>query len=131
MTIVLITGGRDYDNYPRTSVVMAGLVRNYGPDICFVQGGAPGADAAARHWCVSNGVACLTMDAPWDFYGKRAGHWRNAQMVRWVDVDFVVAFPGGPGTASMRRIALGAGLAVHVVDDETYPQNTFVPPRQY
>jgi predicted Rossmann-fold nucleotide-binding protein len=40
----------------------------------------------------------------WDNFGSRAGAMRNENMLLLAP-DLVVAFPGGPGTAHMVRIA--------------------------
>ena len=49
--------------------------------------------------------------ADWDKHGRAAGPIRNAQMARYADA--VALFPGGRGTASMRRVAEKAGITVY------------------
>ena len=57
--------------------------------------------------------------ADWKKYGKSAGCRRNALMLRDGCPDFVVAFPGGRGTADMVKKAKAAGVRViEVAQDE-------------
>lgn len=53
--------------------------------------------------------------ANWLKYGRMAGAMRNQQMLDEEEVDLVVAFPGGKGTADMVRRARAAGIEVREV----------------
>jgi len=102
--IVLVCGGRDYRCYAHVAEVLDKLFKDY-PDACIVQGGADGADRMAQIYCYNKGRPCLEMDATWDYYQRSAGRIRNGWMLKYVDVKMVLAFPGGSGTADMKRQA--------------------------
>jgi hypothetical protein len=110
--IVLITGGRSYAQRAHVYALLDALLRNY-PGMCVAQGGATGADALARAWCKSRGQPCITMPAPWDVHGPAAGTMRNQWMLDYLKPRFVVAFPGGAGTADMKRRATRQGYEVY------------------
>ena len=80
--------------------------------LLLILGGAKGVDELARQWACKNEVAHIVVPARWRAFGKEAGPLRNARMLRLCP-EAVIAFPGGAGTAHMRRIAREAG--VHVV----------------
>jgi hypothetical protein len=111
--IVLITGGRDYKDSSRMHDVLRKLYIDF-PQACLVQGGANGADRLARDWAIKNGRPCLTMHAAWDLLGNRAGPVRNQWMLDHTAPAMVLAFPGGSGTADMRKRAKARGIPVHV-----------------
>lgn len=54
--------------------------------------------------------------ADWDRLGKSAGPIRNQDMMR--AVGFLIAWPGGAGTANCIRIARQLGRPVHFIADE-------------
>ena len=111
MTIILVTGGRNYADTKRVHDVL-GKEFELDRSICIVQGGATGADSLARGWCLANGVPCFTANAAWTYYGKRAGNIRNGWMLEFMRPNFVIAFPGGPGTADMVKQAKVNGVRV-------------------
>lgn len=108
---VLVCGGRDYQN----SLIMSRALSNVrfmrGMDV-LIEGGAEGADAYCRFWATRNRVPVLTFDADWKVHGRAAGPIRNRRMLEEGKPDLVIAFPGGKGTASMVRLANGAGVEV-------------------
>lgn len=113
MTKVLVTGGRTYDDRGHVYMVLDGLLRRY-PALCVVQGGAKGADRLASLWAAARGKPCITMAAAWDALGPAAGSTRNQWMLDYnPDIAFCVAFPGGPGTADMKRRCAGKGIKVY------------------
>lgn len=81
-------------------------------DITIIHGCANGADSAASDYAISNDCQEERYPADWDKYGKSAGYRRNAQMLSEGKPDFVVAFPGGKGTAMMVDLARKAGVEV-------------------
>lgn len=108
---VLVTGGRDYDDYERVASVLGQL------DVTtLAQGGASGADRMAALWCHEERIPCITYPADWAEHGKAAGPIRNARMLNDFRPDLVVAFPGGRGTAHMVGIARKAGYEVREAD---------------
>ena len=76
-----------------------------------IQGGAPGADRLAKTWADQYGVHHADVPALWDFYSKGAGPRRNSAMLL-LQPDFLIAFPGGNGTADMISKATKAGVKI-------------------
>lgn len=112
MTVILFTGGRDFSDVARVEKVLDGLLANF-PSAAFAQGGARGADRLVREWCKKRGQPCITMDAQWDAHGNSAGPIRNQWMLEYLRPNFLVAFPGGTGTADMVRRARAQGVNVY------------------
>ena len=106
--IVLVTGGRNYDDrqcvFDNLDVVHAVC-----PITLLIEGGARGADRLCREWAIARGIPYETMNAEWDRHGRAAGLIRNGQMLDRCP-RILVAFPGGRGTdnccnqAAERRI---------------------------
>jgi hypothetical protein len=101
---VLVCGGRDFDN--------AALMRNVFEDnlegehiTCLIEGGARGADRLARVWAEQHEITVVEFPANWDYLGLAAGQIRNRAMLDIGKPDFVIAFPGGAGTAGLVREA--------------------------
>lgn len=86
-----------------------------------VHGGATGADACAGDWARENEIACLRVPAQWKRFGKQAGPRRNSEIVKQIDLELAIGFPGGDGTADMARKLRGArpGLVVREVAPAT------------
>jgi len=116
---ILICGGRDYDDVQTLFGQMDAFVE-YEPDetgclsarwyrnlkrIRIIHGDARGADTIAHVWAKYRGLEVQPYPARWKEYGKEAGPLRNQEMLDSEDVDVVVAFPGGTGTADMVRRA--------------------------
>ena len=101
----VIAGGRDYrlteddfrwlDTLGITSVIT---------------GGARGVDTGAFDWAWSRRIPVQSFPADWKSYGPAAGPIRNAEMAQ--RAEQCVLFPGGRGTASMRREAEKRGLKI-------------------
>lgn len=112
---VLVCGGRDFNDADYLFAVLDHYYREAGAFECVIQGCARGADTLAGEWADARNIPVLPFPvtpAEWAFKGKRAGHERNAQMLREGRPSFVVAFPGGAGTADMMRQARRAGVPV-------------------
>lgn len=118
MTVAIVTGGRDYADAERVAKVLGEAVQRLGLWL-IIEGGATGADSLARDWCLVNGVCVIEVPAEWKRDGDGAGHIRNALMLAMLtrtketDRKAVIAFPGGKGTAGMKKIARAAGVKVH------------------
>lgn len=114
--IVLVCGGRDYNDYTN---VFRTLYRLHGDHeiTLIVHGGAAGADALAEKFAKEREIPCLRVPAKWSKYSKGAGPRRNAQMLDFMGIhpDLVVAFPGGPGTANMVKLARNSGVGIEVL----------------
>lgn len=102
-SIVLVTGGRDYDGDVT-------CLEQLNIDI-LIHGGAKGADTKAAQWAQSNGIHTARVDALWNYHGKAAGFKRNAAMLL-LKPDYCVAFPGGRGTAMMVELCQRNGITV-------------------
>jgi hypothetical protein len=102
----VVAGGRDYqftnEDKERLDALPIGEL---------VSGGASGADRCGEQWAASKGITIKRFPADWNTHGRAAGPIRNRQMAEYADV--VALFPGGRGTASMRREAERAGCIVY------------------
>jgi hypothetical protein len=99
---VLVCGGRNYFNKEKLFEVLDWCHFKSGGYIeCIIHGNATGADTLAGEWGKTRNVQVLAFPAEWDLYGSRAGHLRNAQMIREGKPEYVIAFPGGRGTSNM------------------------------
>lgn len=106
---VIICGGRDYQITEEGYAFLDWQHRFYQFEEV-VSGGASGADKCGEEWARRNGVPVRRFNADWEKYGKKAGPMRNKQMAKYADM--CIAFPGGAGTESMKRLARGYGLVV-------------------
>lgn len=107
MKDIIVTGGRDFDDYNKVAEVLElfdiGLI---------IQGGASGADSLAKRYATLADIECKTFEADWNKHGKAAGPIRNRLMLIEHPNAVVVAFPGGRGTANCIEQALKAGMLV-------------------
>lgn len=108
---LLICGGRDYSD---RAALFATLDAYHAtkPIELLIHGAARGADMLAQDWADRRGVCCLQFPAKWDRDGKAAGPIRNQKMLYEGKPTFIIAFPGGRGTADMVKRAKAAGVAV-------------------
>ena len=107
---VLVTGGRDYHDVDKVWTTLDEFHENREITL-LIQGGASGADIYAQVWAHKNDIPYLTIPAQWEKHGRSAGPRRNTQMLNF-NPDYVIAFPGGNGTADMVRQSKKAGLKV-------------------
>lgn len=104
---VIICGGRNFNDKSYLFSIMDQIIESKGIHHV-IAGGARGADTLAIEWATNRGIPYTIVHADWDQYGRRAGYLRNTWMLNMLNEqseDFVVAFPGGVGTAHMVRIA--------------------------
>jgi len=122
---VVVFGGRDYKNKRRLYEVLDILHWLFGFAVV-IEGEAPGADTLARHWAEDRGLEVDPYPADWSDierpgavvrtnrhgrkYDAAAGGVRNQRMLDQGLPDLAVAFPGGSGTADMKRRVKGAGI---------------------
>lgn len=106
---VLVCGGRNYRDWTMFSFFMDALEPK--PTV-IIHGGAEGADFMAGKWATIRQVAQRVHEADWDELGRAAGPIRNQEMLDVEKPDLVVAFPGGRGTADMKRRARDAGVKI-------------------
>ena len=105
----IICGGRDFKNKNWGYALLDKIDLHHHIDTVLT-GKARGADAIAGQWAWSRYKNVLTYPANWDKYGGAAGPKRNMQMIREGKPDLVIAFPGGNGTADMKKKALMCGI---------------------
>jgi hypothetical protein len=104
VTIVLVTGGRDYDDIGIVFDCLTQLDAQF-ERMIVVHGDAAGADSLACEVCKEVGIEQVKVPAAWNKYHKASGPIRNKLMLDLLGVDLVLAFPGGVGTANMKMQA--------------------------
>jgi hypothetical protein len=104
---VLVCGGRDYGDAAHMAFILDHMVVGL-----LIHGGASGADTLAGEWAKAKGVPVEVYPADWERDGKAAGPIRNLEMLSKGRPELVIAFPGGKGTAHMRKIAKAHGVQV-------------------
>lgn len=103
---VLVCGGRKFFSWPAVQMELNHFHKMIHPITWIVQGGAPGADRLAKHWATVYGIPYIEYPADWKTHGPAAGMIRNRLMLdENPDIEYVIAFPGGPGTFGMIREA--------------------------
>lgn len=107
---LIIAGGRDYQFTAEDLAFLDALHRQIGVTEV-VSGAAPGADACGEAWAIANRIPVKLFPADWDKHGRAAGPIRNGLMAEYA--DGVALFPGGRGTASMKRLAMQRGIHVY------------------
>lgn len=120
---VLVTGSRNWTAVPVVWKVLD-IIALEGP-ITVIEGGAPGADAAAADWARVRGMDLLEFPADWKTYGKAAGPIRNQQMLDEGKPDRVVAFSdnldASRGTKDMVRRTVAAGIPHRLYSSDWAP----------
>lgn len=110
---VLVCGGRHYTDREKMYKILYELV--WCNDDLVIHGNAKGADSLAGEWARAAGIQEISCPANWDTHGKSAGYRRNKAMLS-LQPDLVLAFPGGPGTANMIKLAKEAGVKVREIE---------------
>ena len=115
--IVLVCGGRDYNNKVRLFNVLTRYNEKHGVHL-IIHGGCVGADRLSGDWALNRQVPYLVFPAKWDKYGKAAGQMRNAIMLdnNWATPEVCIAFKGGVGTKDMMNRLRRAGLEVFDIE---------------
>ena len=108
---LLVCGGRDFSDTEYLFWVLSEIHRRK-PIELVIHGGARGADGLAGHWANTNNIPVRVFRANWEQYGVSAGPIRNQQMLDECPPDYVVAFPGGSGTADMINRSRKQGFKV-------------------
>ncbi len=113
---ILVTGGRDYTDRAAVKRSLSHLAEHYihgarPEEIVLVHGDATGADQLAAAVAQELGWRTEAHPADWGSYGTAAGPRRNAEMVK-LGANYLIAFPGGSGTAHCRRLALNARIPI-------------------
>lgn len=108
---VLVCGGRDYDDAKTLDFYLT-QINWQRPFTTLIHGAARGADTLAARWAERNAIPTEAYPADWDRDGKSAGPIRNLKMLAEGKPDLVIAFPGGRGTAHMKKIARASKVQV-------------------
>jgi hypothetical protein len=115
---VLVCGGRDYENWQLVFDVLERIAPKF-----IVTGGQGkerknrGADHHAESYAKTYIVPHAVVHADWDAFGRSAGPRRNSEMlILHPTTEWVVAFPGGRGTADMLKKARAAKIPSIVFD---------------
>ena len=112
--VIVAAGGRDLV-WPQERIASALLQRSGGrPVHLLLHGGARGADRAIGRAAQQLGWRVQSLPAEWGRYGRSAGPIRNRRLLEQALAEaqahtspsftasvLVIAFPGGPGTASL------------------------------
>lgn len=110
--VVLVCGGRDYDDYARIEKIMDMLLAKHGDALEVVHGAATGADLGVQAWCLDREVTYHGYPARWKKLGRPAGMERNRRMAEATAPDACVSFPGGVGTKAMTELMKSKGVPV-------------------
>jgi hypothetical protein len=108
----IICGGRYYQD-AATAFEYLDRFHAILPISLVIEGGQRGADRIAYDWAVKRRIETMTVPALWSNHGGAAGPRRNQEMLDRHRPNIVIAFPGGPGTANMLKIAASAGLPIY------------------
>lgn len=123
--IVLVCGGRYYKDKTCLFIELFSFHYNTSCITLLINGGATGADTLSTMWAFQNKIPFREFAAKWTdleapgavirngrfgYYNTRAGFDRNQEMIDVGKPEFVIAFPGGNGTADMVKRARKAGL---------------------
>ncbi len=116
---MLVYGGRDYADRKKLFEVLD-KIHAETPVTTVIEGDARGADRLAKRWAEARGIKVEDFPADWDdlaaevvmakkrpdgsLYNAAAGNNRNLLMLAKGKPDIAVEFPGGKGTANMRRL---------------------------
>jgi hypothetical protein len=112
ITFVLVTGGRDYDDIGVAFDCLTRLNSQF-ERLVVIHGDADGADTLAYKVCKQVGIEQVRVPAAWNRYQRASGPIRNQLMLDlFPNIDMVLAFPGGTGTADMKERADKNGIPV-------------------
>jgi len=78
---------------------------------------ARGADTLGGKWARENNVLEKIYKPDWNTYGKAAGMVRNQEMLDKESIDLLASFPGGKGTADMKKRAKYKGVEIKEVQE--------------
>lgn len=109
----IVCGGRDFADRDFVWNELTRLDAEFGPFACIIHGAARGVDSEAMIWAQANSRLHAPCKPEYKRYEpKIAPLMRNQRMIDEYRPDGCIAFPGGNGTADMKRRAIKAGLRV-------------------
>ena len=130
---VIITGGKEFNNYEVLATKCNEVLRNYNNGILpvrIVSGGARGTDTLGEVYAKEMGYELSVFPADWDKYGKPAGTLRNVQMAKFATEDenigLLIAFwdTKSRGTSHMLRTARDYGMNIEI---KVYHESDIIP----
>lgn len=105
------TGGRDYSN----ELLVSQVVQLFWEAEVHVGDCPTGLDKMVRFRRYEFDYPCFVHKADWDKHGRAAGPIRNKELID--SIEFLIAFPGGKGTANCIAQAREAGVFVWRVEE--------------
>jgi hypothetical protein len=115
---VLVTGSRNWLSESRLCWELDAIRADWS-HMVVVHGGAKGADAMANDWARRNDVPVEVHKAQWSRWGKRAGLYRNVEMVvAGADVCLAFIRDGSRGATHCASVAAAAGVPLIIVRDD-------------
>jgi SLOG family YspA-like protein len=118
---LLVAGGRDYYDYRFIDKILTEWLSEQdmeSQEITLVHGDAAGVDRIAAQWAKFNDLTPEPHPADWKNKGRAAGVIRNEEMIR-SGIDYAILFPGGIGTANMKKQLMMAKIEFREVLDST------------
>lgn len=113
---VLVCGGRNFKDREYVREMLDLHILSQPGEHTIIHGAAVGADTMAGLWAVLRRVKQMRYPAQWKKLGLSAGPIRNQKMLDDnPNIAFVIAFPGGVGTADMCSRAEAHGIEVRRV----------------
>lgn len=122
--VVIVCGSRNGTSSRARQLVFDTLNKMHAekPITMIKHGTAKGYDTWAGEWAFENKIKCNSYHANWNDEGSGAGDRRNERMAK-SGANQCIAFPGGEGTASMKR---WCGIVGIPVIDIAFPEVTNV-----
>lgn len=106
---IVCYGGRHFSG--NVAPAMDQLLARWG-FFMLIHGAARGADTLCGDWGLLRGLPVVPVAAPWHMFGSAAGGIRNGWIVTHLAPTYAVEWPGGNGTADMRRRLERAGVVI-------------------
>lgn len=106
---VIIAGGRNFNPNGEHINWLVNILSDIKPE-AIISGTASGADKFGEKVGENLCIEVLKFYPKWNKYGNAAGPIRNEEMAKIADV--CILFPGGKGTASMKKIAKKYNLKI-------------------
>lgn len=101
---LLVTGTRR-ELHAQDKYVIRGSLENFLGVQMVIHGGCSGVDLFVDEWARFNGIHVAEVKALWDYYRNPAGARRNRMMLKWLQPDFVLAFPACDSKGTRHCIA--------------------------
>lgn len=105
----IIAGGRDFIPNQNHYDWLVGKLKKYNVTTVF-SGACRGADSFGASTACDLHIGVCEYFAQWSIHGTKAGPLRNEAMAKHADI--CILFPGGKGTADMKRRAIRHGLKI-------------------